>query len=57
MRLIEQTVRPGDPRAASQASPRGGPPAGAIVDEAVPPRKVLGVTIRKYNDGGWYTEE
>jgi hypothetical protein len=57
MRLIEQTVRPGDPRAASQAAPRSGPPAGALVDEAVPPRKVLGVTIRKYNDGGWYTEE
>ena len=56
MKLIESTVRPGDPQATPQAARRGGPPSGAVVDESVPARKVLGRTIRKYNDGGWYTQ-
>ena len=56
MKLIESTVRPGDPQATPQAARRGGPPSGAVVDENVPARKVLGRTIRKYNDGGWYTQ-
>lgn len=56
MKLIEGTVRPGDPQAAPQATQRGGPPSGAVVDENVPARKVLGRTIRKYNDGNWYSQ-
>ncbi len=55
MQLIEQTVRPGDPRATQQTG-RPGRPSGAVVDENVPARKVLGRTIRKYNDGNWYSE-
>jgi len=55
MQLIEQTVRPGEPRATQQGG-RPGRPSGAVVDESVPPRKVLGRTIRKYNDGNWYSE-
>jgi hypothetical protein len=57
MKLLEQTIRPGQPQAAAQPATRpSAPPAGAVVDETVPPRKVLGRVIRKYNDGGWYTE-